>query len=249
MDKAILAGSGIYAITNTANGKQYIGSAVHIAARWRLHRHKLRINEHHSPRMQNAWNKYGEEAFDFSVLEVVADKTDLLKREQYWLDAKEATGPRGYNVLATAGSRLGHKVSDAVREAMSKRMSTPEAKARGRLFMLGRKSSPETIEKMRNSKRGQLNDIEAMRKCWDANKGRKHTEEARKKMSLAMKGRVPSEETRAKWSAIRTGKTQSDESKNKKREALLGRPRDPEVIARIVATKLRKKLERLAQAI
>ena len=29
--------SGIYAITNTANGKVYVGSAVNIHGRWRVH--------------------------------------------------------------------------------------------------------------------------------------------------------------------------------------------------------------------
>ena len=51
--------SGIYEILNTANGKRYIGSAVHFARRWYLHCWKLNRGEHHSAKLQNAWNKHG----------------------------------------------------------------------------------------------------------------------------------------------------------------------------------------------
>ena len=249
MDKAILAGGGIYAITNKINGKQYIGSAVHIAARWRLHRHELRGNKHHSKRMQNAWDKYGELNFAFEVLEPVVEKTNLLAREQYWLDAKNASGRNGYNVLATAGSRLGFKLSDEAVEAMKAIRSTPEARHRARMAMLGKKHSPETIEKIRMSMRGQLNTPEAMRKCWESNIGRKHTDEFRRRASEAKIGSKASEATRLKQSIARTGKTQSEETKKKRSLALVGRARDPEVVARIIATKLRKKLERLTSSI
>lgn len=43
--------SGVYAITNTATGKRYIGSAVNIKKRWREHLHNLRKNKHHSKKL------------------------------------------------------------------------------------------------------------------------------------------------------------------------------------------------------
>jgi group I intron endonuclease len=60
--------SGIYVIRNLVNGKRYIGSSVDIFARWRQHRHALKRGTHHSSHLQNAWRKYGSEAFRFEVL-------------------------------------------------------------------------------------------------------------------------------------------------------------------------------------
>lgn len=61
--------SGIYIILNKLNGKKYVGSSKNIYSRWMKHRALLRINKHYNPHLQNAWNKYGENSFLFSVLE------------------------------------------------------------------------------------------------------------------------------------------------------------------------------------
>lgn len=61
----------IYRITNMADGKFYIGSAESFARREWQHKYALRRNEHKNPRLQAAWNKYGEEMFVFEVVEEV----------------------------------------------------------------------------------------------------------------------------------------------------------------------------------
>ena len=57
---------GIYKITNLINNKCYIGQSQDIATRFREHRYLLRQNKYGNNKIQNAWNKYGEEAFDFT---------------------------------------------------------------------------------------------------------------------------------------------------------------------------------------
>ena len=74
--------SGIYMLYNIVDNKYYIGSAVNLRERWLGHKSFLNCNNHHSQHLQNAWNKYGEQSFKFQVLEYVADKNELLKREQ-----------------------------------------------------------------------------------------------------------------------------------------------------------------------
>lgn len=78
--------SGIYMITNTVNQKFYVGSALNIRERAYGHIHHLRTQKHHNPKLQAAWDKYKEDAFVFSVLEIVPDRTNLIACEQKWLD-------------------------------------------------------------------------------------------------------------------------------------------------------------------
>ena len=61
--------SGVYKITNTINGKFYIGSSYDIEGRWDCHKKCLKGNYHNNPKLQHAWNKYGQNAFIFEILE------------------------------------------------------------------------------------------------------------------------------------------------------------------------------------
>ena len=110
-----MAESGIYQIANIVNGKRYIGSAVNIAQRWRQHRCELRKGRH-NPILQNAWRKYGPEAFSFSTLEVVEDVKDLIAREQHYIDCLRPE----YNAVKVAGSNLGLKLSEEARSRIGK---------------------------------------------------------------------------------------------------------------------------------
>lgn len=99
--------SGIYIIKNTQTGSSYVGSAVNIQSRWAAHRHSLRHHKKSPPKLQRAWDKYGEAAFVFDVL-ATCSKEDLLREEQRWIDALK---PR-YNTREMAESNFGVKWSD-----------------------------------------------------------------------------------------------------------------------------------------
>lgn len=120
--------SGIYAITHVASGRTYIGSAINIGARWSCHRYGLSRGKHDNPRLQNAWNKYGREAFAFSVVELVPDKADLIACEQKWIDDADPF----YNILRVAGSMLGyvHSPETRARVSASKRGKRINAESR-----------------------------------------------------------------------------------------------------------------------
>jgi group I intron endonuclease len=74
---------GVYQIIHSASGLYYLGSAGDIPRRLRSHRRHLRLGNHRNPRLQNYWDKYGEEAFEFQILE---ETPDYLAREQFYLD-------------------------------------------------------------------------------------------------------------------------------------------------------------------
>jgi len=79
--------SGIYAIVHIKSGRHYIGSSRNIYHRWRIHKSELRRGVSNSRYLQNAWNKYGEAAFHFKVIEAcLKDPIMLVAREQYWID-------------------------------------------------------------------------------------------------------------------------------------------------------------------
>lgn len=153
---------GIYKITNKQNEKFYIGSSVNIKMRWYAHKSYLRRNIHSNSHLQNAWNKYGEENFIFSIL-IETDEDSLLDKEQELIDETKCCNKNiGYNKALIAGSP-----------------------------MKGRKHSPETIEKLRKASTGRVKSAETRKKLSLANKGRKLSPETRKKMSEAKKGRAP----------------------------------------------------------
>lgn len=93
---------GIYQILCRPTGKSYIGSSKGIYGRWRQHRLLLRRGDNGCRILQLAWNKHGEEAFYFSVLEE-CDFSLLTEREQYYVDLLQPE----YNIVKTLkGTRL-----------------------------------------------------------------------------------------------------------------------------------------------
>lgn len=157
--------SGIYQILCIPTGKVYIGSAVDLWNRRRLHFNDLQNKSgrtHHSRYLQRAWAKYGEDAFTFIVLEY-CPREKLIEREQYYLDLYQAYEPdKGYNTARLAGSNLGNRPNEETRKKMSaasrgrkygpppqERRDRISAATKGRDHWTGRKHKPESIEKMR----------------------------------------------------------------------------------------------------
>jgi group I intron endonuclease len=185
---------GIYAIVNTIDGKQYVGSSTNIKKRWGDHLYLLRYNKHPNVYLQHAFNKHGEAAFELRVLQEVIDENDLLAVEQYWLDSTRCYNHEyGYNIDPSAERNF---ISDETRAKIgagnSGKIRSPEVRAKISATLRGRPLSEETRKKML---------------------GRTHTEETRAKISAAGRGRVLSEETRAKISAAHKGRTRSDEAR------------------------------------
>ena len=104
---------GVYMIKNKINGKFYIGSSVDIQKRWINHRVDLRNNKHHSFQLQQDWSEYGEDNFEFLILEEcdVIDIKLIREREQYYLDFYRSYNNNiGYNIykvsIGTSGGEL-----------------------------------------------------------------------------------------------------------------------------------------------
>lgn len=95
--------SGIYKIINKIDGKYYVGSTKDFDKRWRKkHRKQLRGNYHYNQKLQNAWNKYGENSFEFQILEEVVDVKELYPVEQRYLDIAKQEQDKCYNLKFVA---------------------------------------------------------------------------------------------------------------------------------------------------
>jgi len=77
----ILRNCGVYIINNKLNGHNYIGSSVNIKKRFSTHKTDLRKNKHPNRYLQHAWNKYGEENFEFIHVENISYPDQIRKRE------------------------------------------------------------------------------------------------------------------------------------------------------------------------
>ena len=89
---------GIYKIENKVTDKVYIGKSVNIEKRWIQHRCHLNNNVHANDYLQKAWNKYGENGFNFSVL-CECEESVLDEKEIYYINLYKATDRSyGYNL-------------------------------------------------------------------------------------------------------------------------------------------------------
>lgn len=167
---------GVYSIVSPS-GNMYIGSSKNIKKRWVEHRVKLNKGTHHSPPLQNSWNKYNKE-LKFNLL-LVCTPQNLLAYEQQYIDFYKPS----YNIAKFAGSRLGHVPTIETRGKISSALKGVPKGPR----------SPISVEARQKISLSLLGNKRAT-----ANKGYVKTEEHRRNLSLSGLGHVVSEETRRK---------------------------------------------------
>ncbi len=219
--------SGVYSITNTVDGKVYIGSGDNIHRRWIAHRTLLRRSCHNNTHLQNAWNRHGEQAFVFAVLEE-CQREETVVREQTHLDRVFAERPRQeiYNVARCAeapmrGAKASMLTTLRMSAALKGKKRSAETRARMCLAQRGRKISDEAKRNISVSKSGPNHPMwgkefsaERKQKISAANKGRQITgqwlenmraaarsDKRRAKISAVLKGRAFTPEHRANWMA------------------------------------------------
>ena len=132
---------GIYRITNIINGKTYVGkTGVSFGDRWDCHKAKLKSNSHDNKHLQRAWNKYGCDNFEFSILEIVSERNALDALERKYIQQYRNIN-KCYNILdgGDGGFVLGSHLSDEAKRSIAEK---------NRQNMTGKKLSPETRKKM-----------------------------------------------------------------------------------------------------
>ena len=99
--------SWVYILTNTANGKKYVGSSRHPSVRYNNHMGNLRSNRHICQEMQDDYNRFGE-VFTYEVVG---------KNEGEGVDSAEYTVMRA---LKTFDERFGYNTHDSAMKTVKK---------------------------------------------------------------------------------------------------------------------------------
>ena len=241
-----MANSGVYLITNNKNNHKYVGSAVNLYRRIKRHSSQLQAQTHYNEHLQRAWDKYGEEAFEFRSLALcVKRKKSLLALEQFYINLLRPE----YNICMVAGSPLGITQTKETRAKKSAaalgRKASAEARANMSAAQKGRKHTDETKAKMSATRKGKKHTDESKAKISAMKMGNKnalgykHTDETRAKMSAAQMGHGVTDEARANMSAAQMGNKNSigrkctPETRAKISAATLGRKHTPETRAKM----------------
>lgn len=250
--------AGVYVIINTLNNHRYIGSSVNIKRRWREHQRDLRAGKNPCSKLQNAWNKYSEEAFIFEVLEITErDPAQLCAREQYYLDLYMPE----YNILPQAYSgngavrteeqkehlrqlNQGKKYTPEQRENHKIAMNRPEVKAK----LLGRPKrtmSLETRLKMSATQLEVQNRPEAKEHQRQVQAGKKMPREAVDRAAQKKTGQKRSLETRERMSQSRLAwYAAHPEAREQQAQRNTGNKRSLETRQRMSASQLARYAER-----
>lgn len=235
--------SGIYKITNKLNGRIYVGSAKEFKRRWKQHTSSLRNQRHQNKFLQADFNKCGEEAFVFEVLEITEGKTkeERLLIEENYLKEYYDFGEKCYNLRVNATSSEGHefKNPEETRRRMSeshkrrfennpelRKQRSEESKIKWQDPVYVEKLRP-TIEKIAGWNKGMK--MPEMSGENHPNYGKHMSEESINKMRESLKDRIP-------WNKGVYGYTSvpcSEEKKEKIRKANMGKTLSDEVKAKI----------------
>ncbi len=97
--------AGIFQITNTQNGKVFIGKGMNVHGILNSQQAQLQFGSHRNLDLQQDYNHYGLEKFDFKVLDQleISSKTtheiqeDLATLEALWLEKLQPYGALGYH--------------------------------------------------------------------------------------------------------------------------------------------------------
>ena len=202
----------VYKITNTVNGKAYIGISIHEPTQGRIREH---LSGRGNRIIARAVKKYGKEVFTYEILEANVFDEFLPDLEVAYIANFNTVRPHGYNLTsggdhAIPSEETRRKISEAQKNrtfSEQHRRKNSEAKSGKNNPNFGKPRSAETRRKISEAQKGKKLSAEHIRKLSEAHKGKKlpprSTEHCRK-ISEANKGKMLSIEHRRKLSKAKT---------------------------------------------
>lgn len=120
--------TGIYKITNTINGKCYIGQSTDLANRIQKHIKTLINGTNCNEHLQNAYDKYGTGNFTIEIIEE-CDKEYLDEREIFWIDFYKSYD-KNYGYNKTKGGKGGNSYLELCDEHEAERIKTKQSESK-----------------------------------------------------------------------------------------------------------------------
>lgn len=161
----------VYEILNTVNGKIYIGSTNNIDRRMRSHRHpssKCTV-------IKRAIYKYGWDAFRVEIVGRYKSSDEALEAETREISSRGSLIPKGYNVLAKAGSVYGYKhtLENRLRQSMRQKgvKQSSDLVARRIAHQFGKSLTPSHRKSISESCKGKAKSPETLKKIKEARSG------------------------------------------------------------------------------
>jgi group I intron endonuclease len=220
----------VYCVSNTHNGKCYIGQTSQpLMTRW--NHHLWNAEKGKDTRFYRAIRKYGRDTFSIVQLRQCESRHESDTFEKYFIYFFNSYDfAYGYNgTLGGDGGVPTEETRAKISRAKKGKKLSPQRIAQMSLSRIGKKHSAETRIKIAEGQRkpdvvakkhlalsGKPKTAEHRRNIGKALKGRIISAEAREKLRLANTGKKQSAESRAKMSLAHTGMKESQETKNKK---------------------------------
>jgi group I intron endonuclease len=146
---------GVYIIRNTINGKLYVGSSNNLKYRIARHLYMLKSSTHYNRHLQAAFDKYGQDAFQFQIVEECSIE-EQIAREEYYTQLHKALDPSfGYNLAPHPfqGAR-GVKWSEASRAQLSNTLK--QTYASGQRVKIFVKHNEQTRKRIGEAGKGRI---------------------------------------------------------------------------------------------
>ncbi len=186
--------SGIYKIINKVTGGYYVGSSKDIESRWKSHKSMLRKCKHRNNKLQTVWNEYGEDCFEFNVIEYI-DCSDgdrvigeykndggNIRRVEYYLN-------RGMILNALL----------LIEEQKYLNIARVDGNSYQQCYKAdGGECSDSTKKLISNSLKGRVFSDEHRRKIGEANRNRIYSDDTRRKIGQSSSNRTHSQITKDK---------------------------------------------------
>jgi group I intron endonuclease len=195
----------IYCITNTVNGKKYIGQTVQsVRARWSAHQ-----NSDYCAALYRAIQKHGAEAFNVVEVASADSKEQLNELEvQFIRELKTTDRALGYNLRE--GGSFGKHTAES-KQKMSEKVAAayrrdPSIREKRRMQMLGSTQTEHARKKLRAANLGKQASAETKAKLAETRKALWATEAGERMRQASIAGRTSDEyktkvadATKAQW--------------------------------------------------
>ena len=142
----------IYTITNTVNGKIYIGQTVQSNPKMRWYAHLADARRGKKSYLLDSIRKYGDKSFVWKIVDSAESVDDLNAKEEHWLNYYRAQGITVYNNREAGGNKTHSSESiEKMKAAQKLRHATTNVggwKRRDGGAMKGKTHNNETKQKM-----------------------------------------------------------------------------------------------------